>query len=566
MAAAFSGCVSGQNRYQEFQKGFDQMMWPLNNNAVHRREETPNHMRRMLNRHDFGENQVLQGMQRSVILRGQADNVSARSRNAYLTVFVSLSLPVILSLFLTLIEGARINAVRMQALVVTNTAADSALAEFHRELLLQYDLLMVDTSYGTNSPAVSNTESHVQNYMEQNFSAAQTLSYGSRDFTGLSVSSVDISDTRFAADNSCTALREQIYAYMSAEDITGTFTEILAKIDTFNGLGLDTSQWSELKSENETELQEALAEEEEEEESEEYSAAAAFVESQGVSVEEAVNLYSGLNQLMSLPLLTQVLGSTSSLSQVSVSTDSLLSHRSIHTGDGAEAENSHGYEEADTITFDFYVFEKCGNYLNQMDKSVLKYQIEYLLNGESSDLENLEATLQTIFLIRLAANLITIMQDSGRQSTAAIWGTIIAILCLHPQLEPLFTTAILIIWVYMESLQDLKTLLNGGSVPLVKSSSDWGTSILSIFTGEVGTSGSDEAGLDYEDYLHILLFLENGDTKNYRLMDLMELDIRDTEGNESFQMDWCMDTFTVTANVSSSFGYSFSVVREASYE
>ena len=526
-----------------------------------------NSLEDMMHRDSWGKD-ILQQDLRQRISCSQAGGASARPRNAYLTVFLSLSLPVILSLFLTLIEGARINAVRMQALVVTNTAADSALAEFHRELLLQYDLLMIDTSYGTDSPSVSNTQEHIQNYMEKNFETTGISSYGSRDFTSLSVSSANISNTRFAADNDCTALREQIYAYMSAEEITGTLTEILSKIDSFTGLGLDTGAWSEMKSENESELQEALAEDEEGEEgeSEEYSAAAAYVESQGVSVDDAVNLYSGLNQLMSLPLLTQVLGSTSSLSQVSVTTDNLLSHRTVHTGDGAQAENSHGYAQADTITFDYYAFEKCGNYLNQLDKSVLKYQLEYMLNGEDSDLDNLEATLETIFLIRLAANLVAILQDSSRQSTAQFWGTILAILCLHPSLESLFTTAILIVWVYMESLQDLKTLLNGGSVSLMKSSSEWKTRILSIFTGEVGTASSDDDGLDYEDYLHILLFLEDSSTKNYRLMDLMEMDIRATEGNESFQMDWCMDTFTVTAKVTSSYGYSFYVVREATYE
>ena len=66
-------------------------------------------------------------------------------------------------------------------------------------------------------------------------------------------------------------------------------------------------------------------------------------------------------------------------------------------------------------------------------------------------------------------------------------------------------------------------------------------------------------------YLHVLLYLEAGTTKNYRLMDLMEMDIRTTDGNENFKMDWCMDTFTMEASVSSSYGYSYIISREASY-
>ena len=34
------------------------------------------------------------------------------------------------------------------------------MAEYHRELLKQYDLLFVDTSYGGSHPEIANTEAH----------------------------------------------------------------------------------------------------------------------------------------------------------------------------------------------------------------------------------------------------------------------------------------------------------------------------------------------------------------------------------------------------------------------
>lgn len=494
--------------------------------------------------------------------------------DAYLTVFLSLCLPVILSLFMVLLNGARMGAVRMQAEVAADTAADSALAEFHKELLSQYDLLMIDTSYGTDSPSVSNTENHLKNYMEKNFS---TTDNSVSDFTGLSLTTLSVSDTRFAADNDCEALREQIYAYIAAEPVGEIAAEILAEIDTFNGLGLDTSGWSSLKSENEAEVKEAVSQaqsaaaqedsdedDSEEDENDELEEAQSYVESQGVSTSDAIGIYDTLDQMLSQPILTQVFGSTSSLSQAETDLSVLLSGREIHLGEGAEAENSHNYQEADTITFDIYAFEKCGSYVNQLDKSVLKYQLEYLLYGKDSDLSNLEKTAETLLLIRLAANLVTIYQDSGRLAQAKTWGSVIAILLAAPSLESVFTTAIVLIWTYMESLQDVRTLLEGGSVSLIKSSSEWKTGLTSVFTGNISSSAG-SSGLDYETYLHILLFLESSGTKNYRLMDLMEMDIRTTDGNEDFQMDWCMDTFTMEAVVSSSYGYSYTITREVTY-
>lgn len=72
--------------------------------------------------------------------------------NAYLTVFLALSMTVILSLCLTLIEGARTNGARFMTEYAMDVGMNSILAEYHRELLKQYDVFFVDTSYGTNQP------------------------------------------------------------------------------------------------------------------------------------------------------------------------------------------------------------------------------------------------------------------------------------------------------------------------------------------------------------------------------------------------------------------------------
>lgn len=69
-------------------------------------------------------------------------------RKGYITVFLTLSLTLILSLVFTVIEGARISAIRMKFECVADIGMNSVLAEYHRELLEQYDLLFVDMSYG----------------------------------------------------------------------------------------------------------------------------------------------------------------------------------------------------------------------------------------------------------------------------------------------------------------------------------------------------------------------------------------------------------------------------------
>ena len=84
-------------------------------------------------------------------------------RKGYITVFLSLSLTLILSLVFTVIEGARISAIRMKFECVADIGMNSVLAEYNRELLSQYDLLFVDTSYGSGTPSIANAEEHLRN-------------------------------------------------------------------------------------------------------------------------------------------------------------------------------------------------------------------------------------------------------------------------------------------------------------------------------------------------------------------------------------------------------------------
>lgn len=77
-----------------------------------------------------------------------------KETEAYLTVYAALSLTALISLFLVLLEGVRFNTIQTEAAIITDIAADSILAEYHREMLNQYGMFWVDTSYGTARPSM----------------------------------------------------------------------------------------------------------------------------------------------------------------------------------------------------------------------------------------------------------------------------------------------------------------------------------------------------------------------------------------------------------------------------
>ncbi|MDO5133147.1 MAG: DUF5702 domain-containing protein, partial [Eubacteriales bacterium] len=509
-------------------------------------------------RKDSARNRIRRGEQYSCLGSG------CLYADGYLTVFLALSIPVLLSLVLTLVEGARMNAIRMKTEIAGNVAARSVLGEFHRELLTQYDLYFVDASFGTGTASVENVQQHLRSYMEKNLSTEVSSVFGTNgDFTGTRLTELTVNQTRFAADDGARALREQVYAYMSADPAGSILAPVLTDADSWRGLLDDGAVWEKQRKEAEENLQKEIREakkkakedftEEEREDAEESGDNAA---------EEAIE---EMNRFRLLPILRQVFGDLSGVSTASSGGD-LLSSRGIHYGDALQPENTHGYPGADEILFDLYLGEKCGCYTKPLEKGKLAYQLEYILSGKETDRENLEKTAEKLLLVREAANCAYLFTDTVRMKKAEALAALVSLVLLCPELKEAFKIALLFAWAYLESIQDLRTLFDGGRVPLWKSPDTWQTPLLGIAAPEAAIRGGRKgSGLLYTDYLQAFLFLEGSSVKSLRTMEVMEMDIRKTPGNSQFRMDWCLDAFSMTAAVSSRFGYEYTLTKTEGY-
>ena len=87
----------------------------------------------------------------------------------YMTIYLALTVTVIMALCLALIEGGRYRGISLETECVMDIGMDSILAEYHRELQKQYNLFAIDCSYGTESASTKLTESHLLEYMNRNF-------------------------------------------------------------------------------------------------------------------------------------------------------------------------------------------------------------------------------------------------------------------------------------------------------------------------------------------------------------------------------------------------------------
>ena len=471
-------------------------------------------------------------------------------RKGYITVFLSLSLTLILSLVLTVIEGARISAIRMKFECVADIGMNSVLAEYHRELLKQYDLLFVDTSYGSGTPSIVNTQEHLRNYMQKNMQGQKTSIFNSaRDFLNMQVGTVDLIEYSIASDDYGNVLKRQVSDYMADYPIGGLIDKITANSAQVSSSGMDSRDIAGERESYQSRIEEIGLPQQEIEE--------------GVYEDVPLNNPADIaNATRSMGVLNLVMGDTSDISNVKVNLKNYISKRTLMKGSGMCSDAIRVSGGANDILFLIYLFDKCGYYGEVKEDSLLQYQIEYIIGGKDTDWQNLEQVAKKLLHIREVSNIIYILSDTAKIAEAEAMALGLTAVTMTPALAEPVKYTILFAWAYVESLQDVKALLNGGRVPIYKTAADWKTGINSIKNVKGSLSDSDSGrGLNYKEYLEILLFLTPEHDRSFRAMDIMEMDIRKTPGNSAFRLDGCFDTFKAHMSITSGFGYSYEMER-----
>lgn len=167
----------------------------------------------------------------------------------------------------------------------------------------------------------------------------------------------------------------------------------------------------------------------------------------------------------------------------------------------------------------------------------LDYEVEYLLYGNGSDRENLSDAVHRLLAVRSGLNLIHILSDNAKRAQAR---ELAAVITGAGSITPLIlvtTFFVMSVWALGEALMDVKGLLAGRKVMLLKAAEDWTLSVENLLAlgrdGKPDTGGG-ERGLSYLSWLKILLFVEPLVRQEYRIMDVIELNLG--QGNSGFRM------------------------------
>ncbi|MBQ9301770.1 DUF5702 domain-containing protein [Butyrivibrio sp.] len=440
----------------------------------------------------------------------------------------------------------------MKTECVADISMNSVLAEYSRQLYEQYGLLMVDTSYGTGSHSIVNTEEHLRNYVQKNLELSlQGKALGRNTMLGMYCKDAKITGSSFATDNDGAVLNRQILAYMGADVIGSLVTNVEENVRSLKESGFDTTDVDELARENQeqidaVELPTIINEEGEEEQ---------------ISLGNPADT---VNSQRGIGALSLAIPDKSRISDVSVNLSEYASHREKNKGTGLD--DGLDMSLGKRALIEQYYYEKCGYFGAEMDKSFLKYQMEYLAYGENSDYANLEQVAKTLLFWRQASNMLYLFNCRPKVDAADLMASLLTAVMMVPELKELVKYSILFAWTFAESVSDLRILFSGGRVPLMKSDDTWRLGLEAMFSFRDSDGGDCGEGLYYRDYLRMIVFMTDFDKKTQRLMDIMEMDIRKTAGNAYFRMDHCLDCFRAEIEIGTSYGYGATIERVYGYE
>lgn len=466
-------------------------------------------------------------------------------RKGSITVFFALLLSMVIVLICTSIGSVKMMCARTQIANGADVGMYSLFAQYDRYLLDRYGLFYVDASYGSDELRMSQAYRIVEEYMDP------ILKQGYMD---LSIASGGITSFVLATDHNGQPFRDQVVAYMR---------------DTLDvqGVGFLVDQMREgtgkIKDQQETkeqiEDQNSMAAYDEEMARANNESAQAEAERQGEILEEGVpqapveNPIDTIREIQKMGILELVVSDRASLSEREIDTGQLASHRKLEEGMGVLLPAPTQDPAMEKVLFQEYMMQNCGTYLRPSDGGGLRYQVEYIIGRSGSDKENLKKTADRLLLIREGINFAFLYTDPGKRAQSAALATAIASSFLVPPAAGVIEMVLLLSWSFGESVLDVRTLFDGGRVPLVKNPGNWNLSLENLpnllAECSVERQQGEEQGMDYMDYLRALLFMESEESKVMGSMDMIEADIRDRQGSRDFRMDHCLEAMEVEVDV-----------------
>lgn len=472
--------------------------------------------------------------------KSQIKQEKSNKEEGSITIFLALTLILILSFLFSMLELARVKGMQQLAKRKLTLELESVFGGYNQELWEYYGLLFWDMSNGSDEPDVRHLESRI---MEDVYQEGEENHFYQKALKDVKVESYVLATDRNGAEFKRQACRT------AKEQLTEKGVETLkSRVEIWQGM-------EEESGDLEQKWEEALEAKEEAEHSEEVENSEEEIETLEGTEGDATqknplpeNPIAYVAKLKTSPVLAMVLEDSSQLSGKGIDIADSLDNRALFCGNMTiDSESS-----VDKLWLVQYLNEYFSSKTNSKGQGhALDYELEYCIGGKATDAENLEAVVKKLILLRESANFVTIMKDSQKKAMALELATaVVGFTGIVPLIKAV-QMGILVAWCYVESILDVRCLLEGGKVPLVKNNSQWKSDPFHLSEGiSQNNAQKEESGMGYGEYLQMLLYMTGEEQLISRAMNVIEKNVRLFSGNGDIRMDAMVSGVKVTASYS----------------
>ena len=474
--------------------------------------------------------------------------IDRRHQEGQVTIFLTLLLVVLLPILFLTLEVIRYEQAKGRISHIMVGAVEQVMADYQVEMEQWYHIYTLDENYlGKGKEVASN---RVWDYLEENLLSVDWLGRV-KGFYNFQVKDAQMIPKQYLYENQCEHLKSQIHGWaihtMLPNQKRRTRTNENARNQKSRSVSNPVERKEQENRSNEKESQ---------------------------AIIDMLDPRNLIEEIKRLGILTVASNDRLPLSKVKILGEDLPSKQLVWAkADGAT--NSSIIQ--DKAELELYIWQHFQSALSIVREEETAYsnEIEYLISGKQSDYDCLEKVAKELVLLRLPINVVAIHKDSGKKNEARATALLIATLLLQPEAVEAIQEGILDAWAYGESIADVKCLLEGEKVPIKKNSSNWKLSFSQLFHMNTMVPKQSESGMEYEEYLKLLLLKVPEKKLYFRMLDLMQLNIQIKY--PEFQIKDCMTQYQIdtTVQLDTRFfslpmkkgsGYEFIMSRTGSYQ
>lgn len=443
-----------------------------------------------------------------------------KEQSGQITVWLLLSFLVFLSFYMICIQSVQKQEQRFLAEQSTEAGMFSLFSEYEPHLSEKYDLFYLDTSFRSGKESTDELCRHLWSFINENLKTTSGKTVYDMELSGVNTHSF----VRATDENGLVFYQQAIEIIKQKTGIS--FAEDWILEDSFN----ENLQENSEKFESDCDTYKNVVKNYEDEDEE--------VSGDAYAWDGAWNGF----------FTSMVLPSGSVLSGKAAKLENVPSHRELSIGSGQALGN-----ENQLLQKQWFISYLC-EYFSQAQEvfegeskeNYLDYQMEYVIAGKASDRENLEAVIQQLLLLREGTNYVFLLSHPNFNKKAEALSTALVGLTGNAALIKGLKHLILLSWAYGESVVEVRQILGGKELSLLKSEDDWQVSLGGLFALLANPAIYDEQkkeqqGLDYEDFLRILLSRHSAETLAMRSLDIIEGELQLLDNCQKIHIDHCVE-------------------------